>query len=320
MRLARYKTGGRTALGVVVNDEIADVADLGAGDWDDPVAILAAGPPVWERLQEAAAASGSRTPLSDVVLEAPIARPSKYLAIGFNSHDHAEEVSRAPDTPYIRRLRERSQRLAEAFPEARFPLTFNKQISCISGPTGEIWLPRDSTKLDYEGEVAVVIGTRIRRADEEEASQAIAAYTVVNDVSVRDWQGNTSQMWLGKSFDTHGPTGPWLTTADEVDVASLRITTFVNSEKRQEGLVAEQILSPAAIISALSQVCTLEPGDLIATGTPSGIGSLSGRYLVAGDVVRVTVDGLGSIEHTVVPEPANEPAAAVGGGDARMES
>jgi 2-keto-4-pentenoate hydratase/2-oxohepta-3-ene-1,7-dioic acid hydratase in catechol pathway len=154
-----------------------------------------------------------------------------------------------------------------------------------------------------------------RRADR---CRAIAGWTVTNDVSIRDWQWNTSQTWLGKSFDTHGPIGPWIVTADAFDPQSAVIRTWVNDEQRQEGRLADQILSPAKLVALISQVCTLEPGDLIATGTPGGIGGITGNYLVAGDQVRVEVTGIGQIDNPVTAEPVPvQPAEAYWASTAR---
>ena len=299
MRICRYTSAGREAIGVVVGDRVVEIDEPGG-----IVAVLEAGPELWQRLQRQAE-DRPGTPLRDVELLAPIAKPPKFLAVGFNSRDHIDEALSAPETPEIREMRRSYEHLQKAFPAPRFPSVFNKQTNSVAGPRGSIWIPRDSTKVDYEGEAALVIGRRLRRADEREAAAAIAGWTVTNDVTVRDWQWNTAQTWLGKSFDTHGPTGPWIVTVDEFDVEAAVIRTWVNDELRQDGRLADQTLSPAQIVAQLSQICTLEPGDLIATGTPAGIGSPFGRYLVAGDRVRVSVSGIGEIEHTVIAEPEN---------------
>jgi 2-keto-4-pentenoate hydratase/2-oxohepta-3-ene-1,7-dioic acid hydratase in catechol pathway len=268
----------------------------------DMVAILEAGPELWQRLQRQAA-DRPGTPLHDVELLAPIPKPPKFLAVGFNSPDHIKEALNAPRTPELLEMRRSYEHLQQAFRTPRFPAVFNKQTNSVTGPREPIWIPRDSTKVDYEGEAALVIGRRVRRADEQAAAAAIAGWTVTNDVTVRDWQWNTAQVWLGKSFDTHGPTGPWIVTADEFDADAAVIRTWVNDELRQDGRLADQTLSPARIVAQLSQICTLEPGDLIATGTPAGIGAPFDRYLVAGDRVRVQVSGIGEIENTVIAEP-----------------
>jgi 2-keto-4-pentenoate hydratase/2-oxohepta-3-ene-1,7-dioic acid hydratase in catechol pathway len=297
MRICRQSKAGREAVGIVLADRVVDLdAPL------DVVGVLEAGPEEWGRLRRWAE-DRPGTPLGEVELLAPIPRPPKFLAVGFNSKDHIDEALNTPETPEILEMRRSFQHLQQAFPAPRFPAVFNKQTTSVAGPHDPVWLPRDSSKLDYEGEACLVIGRRVRRADERTAAAAIAGWTVTNDLTVRDWQWNTAQVWIGKSFDTHGPIGPWIVTADEFDVDSAVIRTWVNGELRQDARLADQSLSPAQIVAAVSQICTLEPGDLIATGTPAGIGAPFGRYLVAGDRVRVEVSGIGAIENTVVDEP-----------------
>jgi 2-keto-4-pentenoate hydratase/2-oxohepta-3-ene-1,7-dioic acid hydratase in catechol pathway len=198
---------------------------------------------------------------------------------------------------------ERFGHLRQAFPDQKLPTFFNKQISCITGPYDPILAPRDSTMLDYEGELVAVIGRRVRRADVATALASVAGYTVGNDVSVRDWQQDTPTMWPGKSFDTHGPIGPWVVTADEVDPGDLKIRTWVDDELRQDGSTKEMVTGVGEMIAALSRICTLEPGDLVATGTPGGVGLFSGKLLQPGQRVRIEIEGIGTIENPVVAEP-----------------
>jgi 2-keto-4-pentenoate hydratase/2-oxohepta-3-ene-1,7-dioic acid hydratase in catechol pathway len=188
------------------------------------------------------------------------------------------------------------------------PVFFNKQVTCVVGPGAEVHMPKVSTFLDYEAELAVVIGRRCRHVPVERAHEVIAGYTCANDVSVRDWQGRAKTMTLGKSFDTHGPLGPWLVTADKLgNPQRLRIRTFVNGEKRQDGNTAEMVFDCFQQVSHLSQAFTLEPGDTIATGTPAGVGSavkpFPSGFLGVGDVVRIEIDGIGELRNEVVPEP-----------------
>ena len=219
-------------------------------------------------------------------LLAPV-RPRKFLAIGLNYADHiAESGMDAPE----------------------FPIFFNKQITCVTGPGADVHMPRVSTLLDYEGELAMVIGTRCRHVPVEQAAEVIAGYTITNDVSVRDWQLRTPTMTMGKSFDTHGPLGPWIVTADELgDPHKLGIRTFVNGELRQDGNTADMVFNCFEQVAHLSQAFTLEPGDVIATGTPAGVGAVRQPFpeglLKVGDVVRVEIDGIGELENTVVAEP-----------------
>jgi len=186
-------------------------------------------------------------------------------------------------------------------------LWFNKQTSCVHPPFAAVHLPRVSDKLDYEAELGVVIGQRCRYVQPEQARSVIAGYLVCNDVSVRDWQSRSPTMMLGKSFNTHGPIGPWIVTDDEVpDPHKLRLCTRVNGELRQDSNTADMLYDIYEQIAYLSTVMTLEPGDVLATGTPSGVGvgMVPPCFLKAGDVVRVEVEGIGHIENTIVPEPA----------------
>ena len=185
---------------------------------------------------------------------------------------------------------------------------FNKQVTCVVGPDDDVHMPRVSSLLDYEGELAIVIGTRCRHVPEDRAHEVIAGYTIANDVSVRDWQLRTPTMTMGKSFDTHGPLGPWVVTPDELgDPHDLGIRTYVNDELRQDGNTGEMIYDCFQQVAHLSEAFTLEPGDVIATGTPAGIGAVRQPFpeglLKVGDVVRVEIDGIGELVNTVVEEP-----------------
>src|ERR1700738_4429781 len=213
MKLVNYNHGGS---GVVIDDNIVALADLD-GVPTDIAALLAAGPDVAEQVNRQAAGVRQRTPLSAVKLGAPIARPSKYLAIGFNYASHLAEIQEAANQPQFAEQMQRFAHLRQAFPNQTIPTFFNKQVSCITGPYDPILAPYDSEMLDFEGELVAVIGRRLRRADPATAIAAVAGYTVGNDVSVRDWQQDTPTMWPGKSFDTHGPLGPWVGTAQQLD-------------------------------------------------------------------------------------------------------
>lgn len=183
---------------------------------------------------------------------------------------------------------------------------FNKQVTAVNGPYDPVHLPRVSDCLDYEGELAFVIGKRGRHIGAHDAMNHVAGFMICNDVSVRDWQRRSPTATLGKSFDTHAPIGPWLTTGDDMpDPASLSIRTWVDGELRQDGNTAEMVWSFAEMIEELSTVFTLEPGDVITTGTPAGVGQGFDppRFLKAGQRVRVEISGLGHIENLVIPEP-----------------
>jgi 2-keto-4-pentenoate hydratase/2-oxohepta-3-ene-1,7-dioic acid hydratase in catechol pathway len=303
MKLVSYTPkGAALSAGVVIDDDVIALSTLD-GAPADITAVLAAGPDVIEDVVRMAAAAPRRTPLSEVVLHAPIARPSKYLAIGFNYTSHLAEIAEAAQNPLYAERMERFKHLRQAFPDQKLPTFFNKQVSCITGPYDPILAPYDSAMLDYEGELVAVIGRRLRRADATAALASVAGYTVGNDVSVRDWQQDTQTMWPGKSFDTHGPLGPWIVTADELDPTNLSIRTWVDGELRQDGSTKEMVTGIGEMIAALSRVCTLEPGDLIATGTPGGVGLFSGHLLRPGQRVRVEIEGIGTIDNPVVAEP-----------------
>ncbi len=229
---------------------------------------------------------GGSFALDEVRLLAPVL-PRKYLAIGLNYADHiAESGMEAPE----------------------FPVFFNKQATCVVGPGDDVHMPKVSSLLDYEGELAIVIGKRCRHVSEEQAQEVIAGYTIANDVSVRDWQLRTPTMTMGKSFDTHGPLGPWIVSADELgDPHALGIKTTVNGELRQDGNTSEMVRGCFEQVAHLSEAFTLEPGDVIATGTPAGVGAAVQPFpeglLKVGDTVRIEIEGIGSLENTVVEEP-----------------
>lgn len=285
MKLATFTHAGSTRIGVVREDELIDLAAAAPELPRDLIGFLALGPRARQRAGEVASASSARIPLAEVKLEAPILRPPKYLAVGLNYADHVAESGQAVP---------------------KFPTIFNKQSTCVVGPHDEVHLPRVSSALDYEGELAFVIGKRCRHVPRRRAPEVIAGYCIADDVSVRDWQLRVPTWTMGKSFDTHGPLGPWLTTADEAgDPHHLGVRTFVNGELRQSSNTKELIFDCYALVEHLSTAFTLEVGDVVATGTPSGVGAAMKppRFLQVGDVVRIEIDNLGSLQNEVVSEP-----------------
>jgi len=282
MRLASVVLDDGPEAAVVSGDEVMVLSEVDRSLPTDVSTILAGGDEMLDRVRTAASNGGPRRALADVQLTAPV-RPGKFLAIGLNYADHVAETG--ADTP-------------------EFPTVFAKMPSCVVGPYDEVQRPRASAQVDYEGELGIVIGRRCHDISRDEAPDVIAGYTVVNDVSVRDYQHRTSQWVLGKSFDTHGPIGPWIVTADELDPHTLELRTLVNGEVRQQSNTSNLIFDCYAIVELLSSVCTLEPGDVIATGTPGGVGSPTKSWLKDGDTVRVEIDGIGAIENPVVEQPA----------------
>ena len=286
MKLVTFTHQGSTRIGVARGDAVVDLRAAAPDLPSEMVAFLEAGDAA---LEAARAADAPTIPLADVHLEAPVLRPPKILAIGVNYADHVNEA------------KEGGMKIPE------HPVVFNKQSTSAHGPTDPFHLPRASKVLDYEGELGVVIGKRCRHVPKERASEVIAGYTVVNDVTVRDWQLRTPTFTMGKSFDTHCPMGPWIVTPDEFgDPHSHDLKTWVNGELRQSSNTKHLIFDCFTIVEHLSTAFTLEPGDVIPTGTPSGVGIAMKppKLLVAGDVVRVAIDGIGEIENAVVDEPA----------------
>jgi 2-keto-4-pentenoate hydratase/2-oxohepta-3-ene-1,7-dioic acid hydratase in catechol pathway len=284
MKLARYTVDGATQIGVIHGGRVIPVAALLSAAPATIREVLAAGPALLQALAAALPAAKAGRALADVRLEAPIPDASKYLAIGMNYQDHADEAA------------------AAGINIPKNQLWFNKQVSCITGPYDAVRKPRVSQKMDYEAELGVVIGKRCRNVSESDARRVVGGYFVSNDLTARDWQFASPTYTLGKSFDSHGPIGPWITTADEIeDPHALQMRLWVNGELRQSS-ITKMIHSIWQQIHHLSQVMTLEPGDLIATGTSAGVGIAMGKFLQPGDVVKVEIEQLGHIENAVIED------------------
>ena len=286
MKLIRYTHGARTYIGVVDDGYAVDLSGLLPDAPRSLKDVLSGGANLYQRIRTALPKSTDRVPLSAVRLEAPLPDAQKYLAIGMNYQDHADEARRA----------------GIAIPKTQ--LWFNKQVTCIVGPYDDVQHPRASERVDYEAELGVVIGQRCRHVSEADAPGVVGGYFVANDVTARDWQMASPTYTLGKSFDTHGPTGPWIVTPDEVpDPHNLEMRLTVNGELRQKQNTGTMIHNIWQQIAHLSTVMTLMPGDLIATGTCAGVGIALGKFLKPGDVVRVEIDRIGHIENRIVQEP-----------------
>jgi 2-keto-4-pentenoate hydratase/2-oxohepta-3-ene-1,7-dioic acid hydratase in catechol pathway len=284
MKIATFSHQSAVRIGVVIDDGIVDLALVAPDLPRTMIGLLDAGPAALEAAQ-AATLDAPRIALDDVWLEAPVRRPGKFLGVGLNYADHVAEAG--IDTP-------------------AYPTIFNKQSTCVTGPRDPIHVPRASHVLDYEGELAFVIGRRCRHVSRENAADVIAGYTIVNDATVRDWQLRIPTWTIGKSFDTHGPMGPWIVTSDEIrDPHQLALRTWVNGELRQESNTKQLIFDCFTLVEHLSTAFTLEPGDVIATGTPGGVGIAMKppQLLSDGDVVRIAIEGIGEIENPVIAEP-----------------
>ena len=278
MKLVTFARGSAPQTGIVVGDSI--VATGLPGSMID----LIAG---WATLLgqiESAVATGERYPLSSVQLLAPVQRPGKIFAIGLNYSDHIAESKMEPP---------------------KHQVWFTKAVTSINGPSDPIMIARAGPFVDYEVELVAVIGKRGRNIAKADAPSHVFGYCVGNDVTERFWQHRTPQWSLGKSFDTHAPIGPWIVTADEIaDPHALGLRCFVNGEKRQDSNSKHLVFNIWEQVEHLSQAMTLEPGDMIFTGTPGGVGAAMDprQFLKAGDVVRCEIDGLGAIEAKMVAE------------------
>lgn len=284
MRLVTYMSPGETALaGVLVEERVFSLQPAG---FADVLSVIAGGAAarasIKSYLKAAPAAAGKD--LSRVVLLAPVPKPPKLICVGLNYRDHAAEAGmEIPSVPTI----------------------FSKFNTAITGPGAPIILPKNSRKPDYEAEFAVVIGTGGRHIPADEWREHVFGYMCLNDVSARDFQLATSQWLMGKTFDTFAPCGPWLTTADEIDDPhNLDISLTINGETLQDSNTKHLIFGIPALIEFLSSAFTLEPGDIITTGTPAGVGfsKKPPRWLKPGDDVVVKIQGLGELRNPVVAE------------------
>jgi 2-keto-4-pentenoate hydratase/2-oxohepta-3-ene-1,7-dioic acid hydratase in catechol pathway len=277
MKLASFTAGRAPELGVVEDGRIISLSRAAPGLADDMIALIARWGQVQPEVKAVVAEAAHVFSHSAVRLLAPIQRPGKIMAIGLNYSSHVEESQ--------------TERPANQ-------IWFSKAPTAVNGPFDPVVLPR-SASTDYEAELVVVIGSGGRQLDKAAAPDAVFGYCVGNDVSERKWQMLTPQWTLGKSFDTHAPIGPWITTADEVqDPHNLPIRCLVNGELRQSSNTSKLMFDIGDQVEYLSRVMTLEPGDLIFTGTPGGVGVAMKppRFLLPGDRMRVEIDGLGAIE------------------------
>jgi len=275
MLIARHLVNDTPQIAAIIGDEIVNLST----PHQDMPELLASGVKIDTLLTD------DVRPLAEAKLLPPVGAPPAILAVGLNYRAHAEEGGReVPSTPVI----------------------FTKHHNCVIGPGDGIHIPRAAPdKVDYEGELAIVIGKRCRHVPKERAHEIIAGYTVMNDVSVRDWQRASPTMLMGKSWDTHGPIGPWMATSDQIDPHNLQLTTRVNDEIRQNSRTDDLIFDCFDIVQHLSTAFTLEAGTVIATGTPAGVGLYwdPPKMLKAGDEVSITIEGIGTLTNPVIAEP-----------------
>jgi 2-keto-4-pentenoate hydratase/2-oxohepta-3-ene-1,7-dioic acid hydratase in catechol pathway len=288
MKLVTFSegTGARVRIGVVVGDNVLDLSVAAPALPSSMKGLIAAGPAAWEQARAVAAAgeAGAGLNLEAVRLLAPIPDPGKVLAIGLNYADHVAESGQ---------------------PLPKHQIWFNKQWNATTGP-GDVLIPAVAPAfVDYEAELCLIVGRRCRHVPRERAHEVVFGYTCGNDVSVRDWQLRTPQFTLGKSFATHGPIGPWIVTPDEFgDPHDKAIRCYVNGERRQHSNTRHLIFDCWDQIAELTAAFPLDPGDMIFTGTPDGVGGAMKppRFLAPGDRVRVEIDGIGALENVMRPE------------------
>ena len=287
MRIATYQFQGRRWVGQVSHDgQSVQAFELDAAQAEQGALVLI-GRSDWRSV----AVQAQAVSLSQVKLEAPIPRPRRNVfCVGRNYHEHAKELR---DSVFKN----------NNVNVAAWPIVFTKVPECVVGPYDEVQLPQGiSEQIDYESELAVVIGRGGKNIRKEDALSHIFGYTIVNDVTARDVQMRHQQWDMGKSFDTFCPMGPWIVSADELDGTDTRVRGWVNGQLRQDGRTTDLIFDLATLIETCSRGITLYPGDVIATGTPAGVGMGMNppQYLKTGDVVRVEIDGIGTIENRFV--------------------
>jgi 2-keto-4-pentenoate hydratase/2-oxohepta-3-ene-1,7-dioic acid hydratase in catechol pathway len=285
MRLASWQWGGRDYVGTISPDG-REATPLALPDTSRGVLPLIQ---ALSRNEDMPQPAGIRLPVKVITLRAPLPRPLRSLfCVGRNYRDHAAELA---DTVF----------LGSSAQDQTWPIVFSKLPDCVIGPNETVQLPSPdiSTQIDYEAELAVVIGRAGRNIPRSQAMSHVFGYTIVNDVTARDVQMRHQQWDLGKSFDTFCPMGPWIVTIDELDGLSTRVRGWVNAELRQDGLTKDMIHDIPALIETCSRGITLYPGDVIATGTPAGVGMAMKppRWLAEGDVVRIEIDGIGVLEN-----------------------
>ena len=291
MKLVTFLHEGIQKIGAVVDDQIIDFSTSHLPK--SMIEFIELGDYGINQANALIAKNDSKISINDVKLMAPIPKPNKILGVGLNYKAHKEEAAKAA-----------ADLLGK--PQEKYPTIFNKQNSSVVGPYDDMHKPDASDFFDYEGELGFVIGKQCRHVPYDKASSVIYGYTVVNDATIRDWQmrGPPMTMTMGKSWDTHCPFGPYLVTSDEVgNPHQLKLETHVNGELRQSASTDGLIHDCFTVVEYLSTAFTLEPGDLIATGTPEGVAATSRNWLKVDDVVKVTIEKLGFIENKVIAEP-----------------
>ena len=283
MKLVSFNYNGSVSFGVVEGDVVIDIGQSLAGQHPDLRSLISSGN---DETISGAMTNVERYELADVQLLPPIMKPDKILCVGLNYESHRKETGR---------------------PVAKYPTIFTRFANTQIGHQGPIWLPSESTNLDYEGELAVIIGKSGWKIPEEKALEHIAGYSCYNDATIRDWQRHTSQFTPGKNFPHTGSFGPWLVTADEIpDPSSLSLTTCLNGEVMQHATTDMLIFTIPVLIHYISRFTRLEAGDVISTGTPGGVGFKRDPqvFMKTGDIVEIEISGIGTLTNSIKDEPA----------------
>jgi len=285
VKIASYKIGDEMGYGIVLDGKLIRRNALSIKLPDDITDFIAERALIEALRKDLQKFQKYAEPLDKFHLLPPIPKPGKIICLGLNYIDHAEEQGVKPPAE---------------------PIIFFKPRTSLTGPYDDIVYPKIVKQLDYEGELVVIIGKRGKNIREEDAMEYVFGYTVMNDVSARDIQFGDKQWTRGKSFDTFAPCGPWIVTKDEIpDPHQLRILTKVNNELRQNSSTANMVFKIPRIVSSMSMVMTLEPGDMISTGTPAGVGYFmkpEPKLLMVGDVVEVSIENIGTIRNRIVAE------------------
>jgi len=284
MKLATFEVNGRASYGIITETGAVDAGARLGNRFPDLRSVIAAGQ--IDQLENLAGQSAD-LPLAEIRWLKPIPNPGKILCVGVNYPERAGEYKDNPDAP-------------------KYPSIFVRFPASLVAHEAPILRPPESKQLDYEGEVALVIGRRVRRVPKDEAVSSVAGYTICNEGTILDWLRHVKfNVTPGKNFEGTGSLGPWMVTADEIGANPLRVITRVNGEIRQDDTTDRMIFPMAFLISYISRFCTLEPGDIIVTGTPTGAGARLDppRYLVPGDVVDVEVSRIGTLRNRVIDEP-----------------
>ncbi len=284
MKLVTFRYRNTVHIGVVIDDEVV-IPSIGSMIPKEMISYLMQGIEGRDEMQRLIDSGNNRIPLTSIKLLAPIPRPGKFLGVGLNYQEHINETK---------------------FDKPEYPTIFTKQSTCIIATGENIHQPAVSKKLDYEGELAFVIGKRCKHVPIEKAPQVIAGFTIVNDVTMRDWQIRSPNWTIGKSFDTHGPMGPWIVTSDEIENPHrLNLKTWVDGELRQNDNTGSMIFNCYELVEYLTQAMTLEVGDVVSTGTPAGVGvKMKPRgYIKPGQTVKIEIEKIGILINSVIDEP-----------------